>query len=258
MAMKLFIKNSNNEELCIQIFAPNSTVVQTKLAIICHGITGYKEQDVILQTAKILINCGHKVVTFDCRNSRGESFNNHSSATLSSMFDDLQSVINWVKTQDFYNTPFLLAGHSLGGSVILNYAEQHPDIVNYLILISSIFDGNEFLQNTQENAPDFFNKLKNDGIIRTRNGVDCYLDYSYLDDFRNYNLYKNIDKLKMPVLVIGGDKDIASMSKDNERFYQSLKCKKEIHILHNCSHIYDTQQNQIDLSNKIKSFLALK
>lgn len=254
--MEQFIKNSNNEDLCIQIFDTNAHITQTKLAIICHGITGYKEQDVILQTAKTLINCGYKVVTFDCRNSRGKSFNNHSSATLSSMLDDLQSVINWAETQYFYNPPFLLAGHSLGGSVILNYAELHPNIVNRLILISSIFDGDELLHNTQENSPEFFDQLQNSGIIRSRNGVDCYLDCSYLDDFRKYNLYMNIDKLKMPVLVTGEDKDIVSTAKDNERFYQCLKCEKEIYILQNCSHIYDTPQNQLDLNNKIENFLA--
>ncbi|MBQ8464636.1 MAG: alpha/beta fold hydrolase [Alphaproteobacteria bacterium] len=253
--MKQFIKNSNNVDLCVQIFEPSTNTDKAKLAIVCHGITGYKEQDVILQTAQTLTYCGYSVITFDTRNSRGESFNNHTCATLSSMYGDLQSVINWAKTQKFYNEPFLLAGHSLGGSVILKYAEKYPQSVTHLILISSIFDGKEFLKNTQESTPEFFNQLKNGGIIRTRDKVDCYLDDSYLHDFMKHDLYSNSHNLNMPVLIISGDSDIVSRVNNNERFYQNLKCKKEICILQNCSHIYEEESNKLDLHNTIKNFL---
>ena len=224
--MKEFIKNSNNEDICVQIHESITKISQPQLAIICHGITGYKEQDVILQTAKTLTACGYYVVTFDCCNSRGESFNNHTCATLSSMYDDFKTVINWLKTQNFYIEPFVLAGHSLGGSVVLNFAEQNSNKVESLILISSIFDGNELLQNTLKSSPDFLHQLQNGGIIRTRNKVDCYLDDTYLQDFSNYNLYANIHNLQMPVLMITGDKDTASTARDNERFYKCLNCKK--------------------------------
>lgn len=254
--MKQFIKNNDNEKLCIQIFEPVTNAQQLKLAIICHGITGYKEQDVIVQAAHTLTSCGYKVITFDCRNSRGESFNNRSCATFTSMYDDLQTVIKWVKTQDFYVEPFLLVGHSLGGAVALNFAEQFPQEVNSLILLSSIFDGNKFLQNTQKYTPEFFQQLQNGGVIRTRNGVDCYLDSTYLYDFMNYNLSAGIHNLKMPVLMITGDQDIASTVEDNQCFYAGLKCKKEFHVLRNCSHIYDTLQNQEDLNDAIINFIV--
>lgn len=102
---------------------------QPKLAIVCHGITGYKEQDVILQIAETLNNLGYIVVTFDCRNSRGESFNNGQCATLTSMEEDLQAVIHWAEQQEFYTHPLLLAGHSLGGSVVLDYTEKHSQMI---------------------------------------------------------------------------------------------------------------------------------
>lgn len=51
---------------------------KNKLAFICHGITGYKEQDVILQGVATLQSQGYNVISFDCRNSRGKSFNNYS------------------------------------------------------------------------------------------------------------------------------------------------------------------------------------
>jgi putative redox protein len=253
--MKHFIKNSKNEDICVQISEAVTNISHLKMAIICHGITGYKEQDVILQTVKTLNNCGYDVVTFDCRNSRGESYNNHSCATVSSMYDDIQTVINWLKLQNFYIEPFLLVGHSLGGSVVLNFAEQNPNKVESLILLSSIFDENELSQNTQKSSPEFFQQLQNGGIIRRRNNIDCYLDNTYLQDLQNYNFYASIQNLNMPVLIVTGDQDIASTQKDNERFYKCLNCKKELFILQNCSHIYDMPQNQSDLNDKITKFI---
>ena len=253
--MIYFIKDSDNEDLCVQIFKPAIKSSQVKLAIICHGITGYKEQDVILQSANTLANLGYCVITFDCRNSRGESFNNGQCATLTSMEKDLQTVINWAQQQDFYVEPFLLAGHSLGGAVVLNYAQKYPQFVSHLILLSTIFDGNEFLQNLKEYAPDFLHQLQNGGITRTRNEINCFLDVSFLKNLTEYELYKNISTLTMPVLIIAADSDTSSTVKNSQRFYKYLKCKKEFFVIDDCSHLYDKLQNQKDLNDRIKSFL---
>ena len=250
-----FIKNSQNENICIQIFEPTTKSNQPKLAIICHGITGYKEQEVILQTVETLSNLGYVVVTFDCRNSRGESFNNDQCATLTSMEEDLQAIINWAVQQDFYTQPFLLAGHSLGGSVVLNYAEEYPQIVSHLVLISTIFDGNELIQNTAKYSPDFLQQLQNGGVVRSRNNIDCFLDDTYLKDLLQYNLYNNLEKISFPTLLITGDKDTTSLPENNQRFYASLRCRKELYVLSNCSHVYDTVQNKKDLDDKIREFL---
>ena len=215
----------------------------------------YKEQDVIIQTAKTLNNIGYMVITFDCRNSRGKSFNNRSCASMSSMYADLWAVISWAKEQSFYTEPFLLGGHSLGGSVVLNYAEKYLQSVSNLILISAIFDGNELYQNTAKSAPEFMQQLQNAGVIRTQDGVDCFLDCTYLNDLQQYDLYKNVTNLAMPTLIITGDNDTASLPENNQRFYKCLLCLKELHVLGNCLHIYDTEENKKDLDEKIRTFL---
>lgn len=252
--MKYFIKNKKNQTLCIQVFL--SDTMPKKLAFICHGITGYKEQDVLLQTQNSLSKLGYNVVCFDCRNSRGESFNNGKCATLTDFIDDLFTVIEWAKKQPFFISPFLLAGHSLGGACITDYALKNPDIVSHLILISSIFSGKELLDNTQKNSPAFLEELKSKGIIRPRNGIDCFLDFSYLQSALQYNFYKNITSLMMPILLITGDNDTASLPENNLNFYNQISAYKKMHILNNCSHIYDLPENQKDLDLAITQFLS--
>ncbi len=252
--MKYFIKNDKDQSLCIQVF--ESTADEKKLAFICHGLTGYKEQDVIMQTKDSLYKQGYTVVCFDCRNSRGESFNDGKCATLTDFINDLSLVIEWAKKQSFFVSPFLLAGHSLGGACVTDYAQKHPNFINRLVLISSIFSGEEFFNNTQINSPAFLEDLRTKGIIRSRNGVDCFLDFSYLQDALQYNFYKNIQVLTMPVLLITGDKDTASLPENNRCFYKQLQSVKFLYILDNCSHIYDLPENQNDLNNILTQFLV--
>ena len=252
--MEWQINNSNNEQICIKLDIPDNAS-ENKLAFVCHGITGYKEQEVILQIVAALKAQGYKVVTFDCRNSRGESFNNSKCANLTDIVDDLKTVIGWAKKQAFYTSSFVLAGHSLGGSAVLEYAVNDFSLVKALILVSSVFSGRDLLENTQKFAPEFLQCLKNDGVIRSRNGVDCYLDFSYLQDMQKYDFYKNIKIFQNPVLLITGDKDSSSLPKNNLEFYQQIKSYKEIHILKDCSHIYEKPQNQEDLYKTITAFI---
>ena len=248
------IKNPNNEDICIEIY--KSCTDTAKLAFICHGISGYKEQDVIIKTAETLQNIGYTVITFDCRNSRGNSFNNDHCASTTSMLEDLSTVIDWAKAQTFYTSTFLLAGHSLGGSVVLRYAQEHSQFVNRLILISTIFDGHELYNNTAKFSPEFLRQLQNGGVTRSRNNIDCFLDETYIKDLQQYNFYKDIQKYTMPTLVITGDKDTASLPENNRRFYEALQCRKELHIFANCSHIYNEVKNQEDLNRTVKDFLT--
>ena len=249
------IKNSDNEDLCLQIYEPLVKTNRPKFAIVCHGITGYKEQDVILCATNTLINSGYRVITFDCRNSRGESYNNGQCATLTSMEEDLQTVINWAIKRYFYTEPFLLVGHSLGGAVVLDYAQKHVQAVSGLILLSTIFDGNEFLQNMKNYSSEFLYQLQNGGIIRTRNKINCFLDDTFLKNLVLYDLYKDAKSLTMPVLMITGDKDTSSTAENNKRFHKYLKCQNEFFVLSDCSHVYDKLQNQKKLGDRIQNFL---
>ena len=72
--MEQFIQNSKQQNLCLKVDSPLGAT-NPKYAFVCHGITGYKEQGVILQIIKSLQNQGYTVISFDCRNSRGKSHN---------------------------------------------------------------------------------------------------------------------------------------------------------------------------------------
>ena len=252
--MEQFIQNSKQQTLCLKVDSPLGAT-NPKYAFVCHGITGYKEQGVILQIIKSLQNQGYTVISFDCRNSRGKSHNDMLCATLSDFCEDLADVIDWAKNLPDFKPPFLLAGHYLGGSAVLNYALQNPNLIEGLILVSAIFSGQELLANTQNFAPEFYQTLLSTGLTRTQENRQCFLDLTYLQELQKYDFYADISKFPKPILLITGDKDTSSLPKNNQNFYEQITAQKTLCILSDCTHIYDHPGNVEELDRQIANFI---
>jgi predicted alpha/beta-fold hydrolase len=110
---KLFIKNSQNQKIAVIV----EKVEKPKgLVFIMHGLGGFKEQPHIEIFAKVFKDNNYTVVRFDTTNSFGESDGDYANATVTNYYQDLEDVINWSKRQNFYQEPFILCGHSLGGN----------------------------------------------------------------------------------------------------------------------------------------------
>lgn len=253
--MEQFIKNSKQQTLCLKIDQAHGAT-KPKFAFVCHGITGYKEQEVILQIVKSLQKQGYNVISFDCRNSRGKSHNDMRCATLADFCEDLADVIAWAKSLSDFKASFLLAGHSLGGSAVLNYALQNPNSVEGLILVSSIFSGKDLLDNTTTFTPEFYHSLATQGVTRSQEGRECLLDLTYLQELQKYDFYSDIPNFPKPILLITGDKDTSSLPENNQKFYEQITVPKNLSIFQDCSHIYNHPRNLEELDRKIAAFVA--
>src|SRR5680860_130142 len=132
--MKTFIKNRDGKKICVVVDEnPNSK----GLAFIMHGLGGSKKELHIQRFTKAFKDNGFTTVLFDTRNTFGESEGQYEDATTTNYYEDLEDVINWAKTQDWYKEPFWLAGHSLGGLCITLYTQKHPEQVKALAPIST-------------------------------------------------------------------------------------------------------------------------
>ena len=147
-----------------------------------------------------------------------------------------------------------MAGHSLGGSAVLNYALQNPNFIEGLV--SSIFSGKELLDNTQKFAPEFYQTLLSTGLTRSQENRQCFLDETYLQELQKYDFYTLIPSFQKPILLITGDKDTSSLPKNNQKFYEHITAQKILCILSDCTHIYEHLHNLEDLDRKIADFVA--
>lgn len=135
---KIRIKNRKHQTVVVVV---EKQKAQKGLAFVAHGLSGNKEQPHIASFAQAFKNEGFTVVRFDTTNTFGESDGRYEDATTTNYSEDLEDVIDWAKTQDWYEEPFYLAGHSLGGISIILYAQRHPGAVKGLAPISTVVSG---------------------------------------------------------------------------------------------------------------------
>lgn len=92
---------------------------------------------------------GYNVINFDATNSINESDSSSEGITISGHCEDLEDVITWAKTQDFYTEPFALAGQSLGAISVVRFAGEHSNMVNLLMPVAfPYYDKSEVKENT--------------------------------------------------------------------------------------------------------------
>src|SRR3989344_1988273 len=109
---KHFIKNRKGQKLSVLVEGEEKHGL---VAVVMHGLGGWKEQPHIQTFADAFLKNGFTVVRFDTTNTFGESDGKYEDATITSYYEDLEDVISWAGGEPWYLEPFWLAGHSLGG-----------------------------------------------------------------------------------------------------------------------------------------------
>jgi len=213
------------------------SVKEKGLAFVMHGLGGHKEQAHIQTIADTFRQNNYTVVRFDTTNTFGESDGNYEDATTTNYYEDLEDVINWAKSQSWYMEPFVLVGHSLGGICTSLYAENHPEKVNALAPISTVVSGklsrtkytNEELKDWKKNGIRVFKSVS--GRIKRIKWVEH-------EDRLKYDLLKKVNLLKMPVLMIVGEKDTSTPVEHQKILFDKLPGKKELHIIKEAPHTF--------------------
>ncbi len=246
---KLFIKNRKNKNIAVVI---DETENSRGLAFVMHGLSGFKEQPHIETFANTFKEKEFTVVRFDTTNTLGESEGDLVDATLTNYYEDLEDVIKWAESQNWYQEPFVLAGHSLGGISSALFAEKYPEKVKALAPISTVVSGL-----LTEETPDFkeiSEEWKKNGIREwesgSQSGVMKRLKWSHVEDRRKYDLIPAVGKLEMPVLMIVGDLDDVTPLEHQQLLYDKLPGKKELHIIKGSYHTF-REKEHLDEIRKI-------
>jgi pimeloyl-ACP methyl ester carboxylesterase len=210
----IFFQNRNGQRMAVTVEeSPNTQ----GLAFIMHGLGGFKEQPHIQTIARAFQNNGFTVIRFDTTSSAALNF-----------YQDLEDIIEWAGTQNFYKEPFWLAGHSLGGIAAALYAQQHPEKVVALAPLSTVVAGKLVAQNRRQ-------------------------------DLAPYDLVPKAGKLVMPVLLVVGSEDSVTPLAHQEILYRILPGKKELRTISGAPHTFSEERHLRELAtileNWIKSIL---
>ncbi len=235
--MKTFITNRKGQKIAVIVEEiPNAK----GLAFVMHGLSGNKEQAHIQTFAKSFVDSGYTTVLFDTTNTFGESDGNYEDATATNYYEDLEDVISWSKTQSWYQEPFCLAGHSLGGLCVALYAEKHPEQIKALAPAATVVSG-ELSEQNKMSKGELENWKKTGWRTETSTnmpGLIKKLKWSHMEDRLKYDLLPEARKLTMPVLMIVGSEDNSTPPKHQQILFDALPGKKELHIIKGAPHTF--------------------
>jgi len=226
------------------------------LAFVMDGRGGFKEQPYIRTFVRSFLDNNYLTVSFDTTNSFGESEGTFSEATPTNYYEDFEDVINWARQQDWYQEPFILCGHSLGGMCVSLYAEKYPDKVKALVPISTVVSGQLFIE--AYDPKEIENWRKTGWFIYTGyvSGNVKKLKWAFMEDCLKYDLLPEATKLTMPVLMIAGESDINRCPlKHQEMLFKALVGRKELRVIKNGPHTFKEPKHLQEISSLISKWL---
>lgn len=244
---KLFIQNRNGKKLAVVI---EQNPQQKGLAFVMHGQSGFKEQPHVRTFIEAFLEKGFTVISFDVANTIGESEGNMEDASITTYYQDLEDVIQWASSQAWYEEPFVLAGHSLGGICTALYAENFPSKVKALAPISTVVSGK---LSQEAHSKEELDEWKRTGWqvkqSKSKPGVTVRLKWASFEDRMKYDLLDKADKLTMPVLLIVGENDDGTPPAHQKILFERLPRKKEIHIIKSAPHTFRDKEHLSEIKN---------
>ncbi|MFZ2887166.1 MAG: alpha/beta fold hydrolase [Minisyncoccia bacterium] len=239
---KLFIQNRKGQKVAVLVERAGN---QKGLAFVMHGLSGNKEQPHIAAFAEAFFENGFTVVRFDTTNTYGESEGDYVDATTTNYYEDLEDVIAWAAEQEWYQEPFALAGHSLGGICSIMYAEKYSKKVSALAPISTVVSGKLSLE--MEKYKNIAEEWERTGWREEKSIADPNrikrLKWSHMIDRLKYDILPEAGKLSMPALLIVGENDDSTPPKHQQLLFDVLPGPKEIHVINGAPHTFQTAEH---------------
>lgn len=250
------IKIKNRKDLEIVLWLEKSED-QKGLAFVEHGLGGYKDQDHVKLMGDAFKKHGYTVIRFDTTNSFGESGGRYEDATTTQHYQDLEDVIQWASAQDWYQEPFVLAGHSLGGISTALYAENFPEKVKAVAPISTVVSGKlSMVVHPKEELDDWKTRGWIEKESATKPGLMKKLPWSHMEDRLKYDLLEKVDKLTMPVLLIAGEND--KYYSNSELLFSKLPGDKEFHTIKGAPHTFRDPQHLKEIGEIFDNWIKNK
>lgn len=236
---KEFIRNRKHQKISVHIERSNP---ELGLVFVMHGLGGYKEQPHIRAITEVFRENSFATVSFDTTNSIGESDGKFEDATTTNYYEDLEDVIAWSHNQPWYQEPFVLAGHSLGGLCIALYVEKYPRKVRALVPISPVVSGSLTVEAHKRFEPEDYATWERTGWqvkeSGSRPGLIKRLPWSHIVDRLRYDLLPQAGQITMPVLTIVGEKDTSIPPDHVQMLFNSVTGPKEMHVVQNAPHTF--------------------
>lgn len=226
------VKNRNGLNMSIKL---NVSTDRRKCVFLIHGLGARKTIAHMQVLEDVFAEKGFNVVNIDTTDSNNDSERSEIGVTFSGFCHDLEDVIAWAKTQDFYCEPFALAGQSLGAQAVVWFASKNPEKVNLLVPVAFCWlDGKE-ASKTNSRREQILDQGYYDQVSKSTGKV-LRITKAYLDDMENYNFEGEVSKILAETFILVPENDADSRVLSSKRLFELLGCKKQLIVLKGASH----------------------
>jgi len=194
--------------------------------ILCHGFNSKKETAKVVEIEKKLNENKISTLRFDFF-GHGESDGKFEDLTISKAVGDILKAIEFLKEKGYKKIG--LVGDSFGGISSIVTASKTSDL--YVLGLTSPVSNyvDKILS-----QPEWYNYdiWKKQGYIyykTVKYGKTIKLNYGFFEDAKNNNGYEAAKKIKIPTLIVHGDKDTSVPVEQSIKTAKSIEnCKLEI------------------------------
>ncbi len=234
---KVWFKNSNGQKLGGFIYIPDGKG-PFPVVVFIHGFTGGTHEIKNRFMCDMLADNGFVVLMFDFYNEpNGLSEPKIENTNVTQQIKDTGSAIDFIETFPYTNKNKIgLTGHSLGGMTIVLYAASRDPRIKALVVQSAVSEfGNTFATKQFRSE-----EVKKRGYIKLDKYSGSYkINYSFYKDGKNYNIYKEAERITCPTLIFHGDKDEVVDYAQSKELIKHIKVReRELEIIKGADHCY--------------------
>ncbi len=252
---ELEIRNRNGKRMPATLRVPVGDVRGT--VVLLHGLAGWKDQSTVVAIAGGVARAGYQVITFDGADALRGPDASYWNSTTTGFIEDMEDVIAFVESQDWYQAPLVLAGHSLGAMCVVRYARMHPKEVTKLLLVAPGISW------TTDRSGKFLKKIRFTAKVvsilskRQKENGEKFLMPLYppwIFDFLKYDTRKDAPSVAVPVLVVSAGDDLVVAAPTVHEALTGLFPQATHVIIPHASHIF--LEHERELADTITQWLT--
>lgn len=221
------------------------------LALVLPGFLDTKDYPHMYRLCEKLAEHGLMAASFD-PSGTWQSSGEVTDYTISNYLENIETVALFFKSTFTSLKKLVLIGHSLGGMMALEFSIKYPANAAVAIMSPSGFvrPDNYDKRVTQWKA-NGFNESRRD-IPGTPEVYQYFkLPFSFVEDALEYELSRNINEIKVPVLMIAGEKDERIPADSVQNLFKLAPEPKQFAQVKDVGHDYRKFDEDTDKVNEV-------
>ncbi len=232
MQQKVKFKNKNRESLAGVLHVPNAE--KPPAIVMASGFSSDKnESGLFSKTAQSLCSNGFLVLRFDFSGS-GESEGNFVETTISKEAGDLESAIEFIKTQNIKKEKIGLIGSSLGG--VICFLSCSLEIKAIAINSTPLNLKEAFASALGKNE---IKKLESHGTLQlSEDWGNHIMGKALWEECKSLNIANKVKNIMCPLLIIQGSKDHDISINWSKEIFKLANEPKKLELIEDGDHIF--------------------